>query len=202
MPTSDKKISALPEATTVNPSDYHVIVQSGVTKKITHANQQATHLTAANNLSDVENTATALNNLGVLSEAETQQLVDNTFGEGFIQPGTPGIPSGTTFFNGFASGTPALRVFTTGYNNRTIFFRGLVDCSSVTFPPGSFVHVFTLTTSARPSVTHSFLVFGLYDAIGVVSVFPNGEVHLKPLVGDLLTSGLVDFSSVSYYKLA
>ena len=202
MPTSDKKISALPEATTINGADLHVIVQGGVTKKITHANQESSTLLAANNLADLTNVPAALNNLGVLSETETQQLIDNTFGEGYIQPGTPGIPSGTNYFNGFAAATPPLRVFVTGYNNRTIFFRGMVDCSGVTFPPGSFVHVFTLTPLARPSVTHNFLVYGLYDAIGAVTIFSNGEVHLKPVVGDLLTSGIVDFSSISYYTLA
>jgi hypothetical protein len=202
MPTSDKKISALPEATTIANADLHVIVQGGVTKKITHENVQGSYLQSANNLSDIPNAATALNNLGALSEIETQQLIDNTFGEGYIQPGTPGVPSGTNYFNSFAAATPPLRVFVTGYNNRTIFFRGMVDCSGVTFPPGSFVHVFTLTALARPSVTHNFLVYGLYDAIGAVTIFSNGEVHLKPVVGDLMTSGIVDFSGISYYTLA
>lgn len=202
MPTSDKKISALPEATTINGDDLHVIVQGGVTKKITHDNQQASYLQSANNLSDIPNPTAALNNLGALSEAETQQLIDNTFGEGYIQPGSPGVPPGNVYYNSFVEATPALRVFATGYNGRNIFFRGMIDCSGVTFPPGSFVHVFTLSSNFRPPVVIYSLVYGLYEAIGVVAIFTNGEVHLKPLVGDLQTSGIVDFSSISYYTLA
>jgi len=203
MPTSDKKISQLPEATTINGADLHVIVQDGVTKKIAHTNVQGSYLGAANNLSDVANAATARNNLGVLSETEVQQLIDNTFGEGYIQPGTPGIPSGTTYQNGFVAAASPLRVFATGYNNKMIVFRGMVDCSAVTFPPGTFVHVFTLTPLARPPIIQHFLVPGLYGAIGLCAVLTDGKVYLmNGMVGDLLASGIVDFSPVSYYTAA
>lgn len=202
MPTTDKKISVLPEATTINNADLHVIVQGGVTKKITHANQLASHLLAANNLSDLTNVATALNNLGALSEVETQALVDNIFGEGYVQPGSPGVPSGTTYSNSFVAATPPLKVFITGYNGRLVVFRGMVNCSSVTFPPGTFVKIFTLPANARPAVPQYFTVVGLYDAIGVVSVLANGDVSLKALYGNLLTSGIVDLSTISFYTLA
>lgn len=204
MPTSDKKISQLPEATSIAGADLHVIVQGGVTKKITHTNVQGSYLSSANNLSDVANVATARDNLDVLSETETQQLIDDTFGEGFIQPGTPGIPSGTTYQNSFvAHPTTPLRVFATGYNNKMIVFRGMVDCSGVTFTPGTFVQVFTLTALARPPIQQHFLVAGLYGAIGLCAVHPDGKVYLmNGMVGDLLASGIVDFSPVSYYTAA
>lgn len=201
----DKKISELPEATLVDPADYHVIVQSGVTKKVPDSVVRGNNLIAANNLSDVPNKATARTNLGVLSETEVQDLVDNTFGEGFAQPGTPGIPSGTTYQNGFAPHTTyPLRVFSTGYNNKMIVFRGMVDCSGVTFTPGSFIHVFTLPAALRPPIQQHFLVVGLYTSIATCAVHPDGKVYLMNGVAgtDVMVNGIVDLSAVCYYTAA
>ena len=200
---SDKKISQLPEATSISPDDVYPIVQSGVTKKIKHSNVQGSYLQNANNLNDLDNVAAARSNLGVLSSSQTQSLVDTTFVEGFVLPGSPGVPSGTTYQNGFVAATPPLKVIISGYNQRHISFRGLVDCGGVTFPAGTFVHVFTLPSYARPTVVHYFPVVGLYAALGLCSVNPDGKVYvMNGMVGDLMDSGIVDFSNVNYYIIS
>lgn len=196
MPTSDKKISQLPEATTIQPGDLHVIVQSGVTKKITHSNQQASYLQSANNLSDVASVSTARDNLGILSEAETNQLIDNLFVEASIRP--PSLPP-IPFQNGFVNGASPLQMWCHGYHRRSINFRGQLDCSGVTFPSGQFVEILTMTTPFRPRVILHFPVIGLYGAIGLCAVHPDGKVYVKNLYGNLLDSGIIDFANVSYF---
>lgn len=201
MPTTDKKISGLPEATTANPSDYLVMVQAGTTKKISKSNYDAANLIATNNLSDLENIGDARTNLDVPSNSEVTEMFSNLFGEGYAQPGTPGIPSGTTYQNSFVAGAIPLKIYAGGYNNKFVFFRGTVDCSAVTLPGGTSVLIVTLPTLYRPAVDHNFLVLGLYAAIGVLTVKSNGQVLLRSHTGDLQTSGIVDLSSVSYTTL-
>lgn len=158
------KISALPSATTINGADLHVIVQGGVTKKISD--------------SVLQNAANA--------------NIDNLFGEGYSEP--------STFFNGFAQDpTTPLKVVITGHNNKAVYFRGLLDCSLVTFTPGTFVQAFRLPTNARPKVISHFPIIGLYDAIGICAVHPDGYVYFKNLTGDLSTSGIIDLANISFY---
>lgn len=167
---ANTKISALPAATTINDADLEPIVQGGVTKQITHANKMLS----------------------------VQTLIDSNFGEAYVEP--PANPGSTAFSNGFLQ--PAqnkLRVYGTGYGLQQVFFRGQLDCSAVTFTPGTFMEVFRLTTPLRPKIEMFFPVIGLYDAIGVCQVSTDGRVYLKNSVGDLLDSGLVDFSNISYF---
>lgn len=202
MPTSDKKISQLPVATSINPTDLHVIVQGGVTKQIEHSNVQGSYLASANNLNDVADAASARANLDVLSEGEVVQLIYNTFAEGYIMPGSPGVPPGTNYQSGFVAAADPLKVYICGLDSKQVFFRGMVDVSGYTFSPGTFAHVFTLTAPFRPPHTVHFPVVGLYAAIGLVSIQPDGKVYLmNGMVGDLQTSGIVDFSNISYTVL-
>ena len=188
---ANKKISELPVATTIADADLHVIVQGGVTKAITHLNVQDTYLLSANDLSDVADAATARANLDVMSTAEVAAEIGNFFGEVSHTP--------SVFFNDAATGSPAIKVWKTGYQQRQIGFIGVLDCSAMTLSSSTFTLAFTLPAGWRPATALYFPVVGFYSAIGVISVLTNGEVHLKQLAGDLQDSGVVAMNSVSFY---
>jgi len=126
----------------------------------------------------------------LLDAADTR--VANTFGEGFHEP--------STFTNNFEQHpTIPLKVYVTGFEQKAIYFRGHLDCSLVTFTPGAFSQAFRLPTLMRPVVILYFLVPGLYEAIGLCSVHPDGYVYFKNLTGDLVDSGVIDLAGVNYY---
>ena len=57
----------------------------------------------------------------ILDSAELR--TDNTFGEGLIVP--------TVFTNGFQqAATDTLHIIIAGYNNRSVYFRGNLDCKA------------------------------------------------------------------------
>ena len=87
---ADKKISQLSAATAINNADLLVIVQGGVTKKILWSEIVSNFLVGSNNLSDVSDIPTALQNLGGLNSTEITSLVnniiDNDYEEYIMQP--------------------------------------------------------------------------------------------------------------------
>lgn len=126
----------------------------------------------------------------ILDAAEAR--VANTFGEGLVT-----LPA---FLNAFAQdGTTPVKVIVAGFENKAVYFRGLIDCSAVTFTPGSFVQAFRLPSNARPKVISMFPVVGLYNAIGICAVHPDGYVYFKNVTGDLTDSGLIDLANVHFY---
>lgn len=119
-------------------------------------------------------------------------LIDNTFGEGSVTL--------SALSNGFVQdATTPLKVIIAGYNNLAVYFRGRLDCSLVTFTPGSFVQALRLPSNARPKVISNFPVIGENEAIGICSVHPDGYIYFKNLVGDLTTTGVIDLANVHYY---
>lgn len=126
----------------------------------------------------------------ILDTAETRTA--NTFGEGLVTL--------SALENNFAlDGTIPLKVIIAGFENKAVYFRGLIDCSLVTFSPGSFVRAFRLPSNARPKIISMFPVIGAYEAIGICAVHPDGYVYFKNLTGDLTSTGVIDCASVSYY---
>ena len=137
---------------------------------------------------------------GVTKEASINKILDltlaqtaTTFGEGAHTP--------SVFTNNFAQdATTPLKIWLTGFESKHICWSGILDCSLVTFPSNTFVQMFRLpATYYRPTKILYFPVVGLYSAIGLCAVHPDGYVYVKNLTGDLLDSGLIDFSNVSYY---
>jgi len=119
-------------------------------------------------------------------------LIDNTFGEGNVTL--------SSLSNGFVQdATNPLKVIIAGYNNHAVYFRGKLDCSLVTFTPGSFVQAFRLPSNARPKVISHFPVIGEIDALGICAVHPDGYVYFKNLVSDLTITGVIDLANVNYY---
>ena len=162
---ANKKVTETPLATTVADADYHLLVQGGVTKHISHAN------------------------ILVSTAAQTA----NTFGEGSHDP--------STFTNSFDQhATTPLKVVVAGLDNKAVYFRGQLDCSMVTFTPGSFVSAFRLATICRPKVNSHFLVPGLYDSIAICAIHTDGFVYFQNLVGDVSINGVIDLSTIHYYK--
>ena len=117
----------------------------------------------------------------------------NIFGEGYHQP--------FSFTNGFVQHpTTPLRAYVTGFQHKAIYLKGMLDCSLVTFTPGSLIQAFRLPSLFRPLVTMHFPVIGLYDAIGICVIQTDGYVYFKNIVGDLLDSGVIDLANVQYYN--
>lgn len=72
---ADKKISQLVSALTKNGTDLLVIVQGGVTKKITVTDFVTGLISGANNLSDLADPSASLNNLGGLTATQINTLI-------------------------------------------------------------------------------------------------------------------------------
>lgn len=126
----------------------------------------------------------------VLDAVDTN--ISNMFGEGFHEP--------SVFTNSFAQGvTVPGKIWQTGYNGRAIYFRGTIDCSLVTFTPGSYIQAFRLPNAYRPMVTLNFPVFSPNDAVGVCQIQNDGYVYFKNVTGDMAISGIIDMASISYY---
>lgn len=127
----------------------------------------------------------------ILDSAELR--TDNTFGEGLIVP--------TVFTNGFQqAATDTLHIIIAGYNNRSVYFRGNLDCSAVTFTPGVFMQAFRLPSNARPKVTSTFFVSGSYGAaIGLCKIDVDGYVYFKNNIEELMVQGIITMSAINYY---
>ena len=127
----------------------------------------------------------------ILDSAELR--TDNTFGEGLIVP--------TVFTNGFQqAATNTLQVVIAGYKNRAVYFRGNLDCSAVTFTPGTFTQAFRLPSNARPKVESTFFVSGSYGAaIGLCKIDVDGYVYFKNNIENLMVQGIIIMSAINYY---
>ena len=123
----------------------------------------------------------------------TEIRTDNTFGEGLIVP--------TVFTNGFQqAATNTLHVVIAGYKNRAVYFRGNLDCSAVTFTPGTFTQAFRLPSNARPKVESTFFVSGSYGAaIALCKIDADGYVYFKNNIENLMVQGIIIMSAINYY---
>lgn len=152
----------------------------------------ASAIADANIIPIVQSGVTKTTTVDLLLDA-AEARTNNTFGEGYHEP--------ATLTNGFAQdATTPLKVVIAGFNNNAVYFRGLLDCSLVTFTPGVFIQAFRLPTNCRPVVTSYFPVIGLYEAIGLCAIHTDGYVYLRNLTGELLDSGIIDFANIHYYR--
>lgn len=125
---------------------------------------------------------------------QSDARVSNTFGEGSAS-------FSSTLENNFSlPGTNPLVVIVAGYNNNAVYFRGTLDCSLVTFSGSTFVRAFRLPSPARPISNMHFTVVSEAEAIGICKVQSDGYVYIKNVTGNLVTSGIIDFGNVSFYR--